>query len=135
MVFIDSNTWCYYFDSSAEEHEQVSEELERVLEEEEITMNTIVLMEVAHYLITNLGSVEGKEKIDTLLSFPFEVVDFTYRSFEDSVDYLSRYAHTGIGGRDATILASMEAADEEQLVTHDQAFKDVDSIEVLDPAE
>lgn len=135
MVFIDSNTWCYYFDSSAEEHEQVAETLEEILEENEVTMNTVVLMEVAHYLIKNLGPVEGQEKIDTLLGYPFRVVDFTYSLFESSVDSLARQSHAGIGGRDATILAAMAEAGEETLVTHDKAFRNIDRVDVLDPAE
>jgi hypothetical protein len=50
-----------------------------------VAINTVVELEVAHYLIKNLGS-EGKRK-------------------------------TGIGGRDATILASMEELEIDTLMT------------------
>lgn len=132
-MFIDSNIWCYYFDSSVKEHEPVSEELERVLEEEDVYLNTVIVMEVAHYLVKNLGAVKGKEKVEKLLEFPFKVVDLDYTLMTDSIDSLAENTHTGIGGRDATILAAMEHEAEEKLLTHDQAFKNVDGIEVVDP--
>ncbi len=60
LIFVDSNIWCYYFDRSAQEHDVVSERLEEVLGGG-VVINTVVAMEVAHYLIKNLGS-EGKKK-------------------------------------------------------------------------
>ena len=75
MIFIDSNIWCYYFDMSAGEHEIVSKRLEEALKRE-VLMNTVVVMEVAHYLIKNLGS-EGERKMDVFLSYPIEIVILT----------------------------------------------------------
>jgi uncharacterized protein len=46
---------------------------------------------------------------------------------------LARYSQTGIGGRDATILASMDMLGIKKLMTHDRAFKRIDQIEVVDP--
>ena len=66
LTFIDSNIWCYYFDRSAQEHDVVSESLELVLEGG-VAINTVVAMEVAHYLIKNLGHL-GKKKVDLFLS-------------------------------------------------------------------
>jgi uncharacterized protein len=74
LIFVDSNIWCYYFDRSAQEHKIVSERLEEALEGS-VAINTVIEMEVAHYLIKNLGA-EGKRKMDVFLSFPMEVVDF-----------------------------------------------------------
>jgi predicted nucleic acid-binding protein len=84
LIFVDSNIWCYYFDRSSQEHNIVSDKLEQVLDGG-VAINTVVELEVAHYLIKNLGS-EGKRK-------------------------------TGIGGRDATILASMEELEIDTLMT------------------
>jgi len=67
LIFIDSNIWCYYFDRSALEHDIVSEKLEQALDDG-VAINTVVEMEVAHYLIKNLG-VQGKKKMDVFLSF------------------------------------------------------------------
>ncbi|AET64843.1 type II toxin-antitoxin system VapC family toxin [Methanothrix harundinacea] len=131
LIFVDSNIWCYYFDRSAVEHDLVSERLEDALESG-VAINTVVAMEVAHYLIRNLGP-SGKTKMDVLLSYPMEIVDFDQYIARRSIEYLARLSHTGIGGRDATILASMEELGIEKLMTHDQAFKRIDFIEVVDP--
>ena len=58
LIFVDSNIWCYYFDRSTIEHDVVSERLEDALESG-VAINTVVAMEVAHYLIKNLGP-DGK---------------------------------------------------------------------------
>jgi predicted nucleic acid-binding protein len=132
MIFVDSNIWCYYFDRSAREHEVVSRELEKVLKKR-VVINTVILMEVAHYLIKNLGPLEGNRKMDVFLSHPIEIVNFDYKLAKKSIEMLARYFHAGIGGRDATILASMVEKNVKRIMTHDQAFKRIDLIEVLDP--
>lgn len=132
-AFVDSNTWCYYFDSSAEEHEEVSGTLEEIVQKEEVYMNTVVVMEVAHYLVKNLGAVKGKEKLEQMLEFPFKIVELDFGLTTDSVEKLAEYTHTGIGGRDATIVAAMKEEDIERIVTHDQAFKEIEELEVIDP--
>jgi uncharacterized protein len=131
LIFIDSNIWCYYFDRSALEHDIVSEKLEQALDES-VAINTVVEMEVAHYLIKNLG-VQGKKKMDVFLSFHMQVVDFDQYLAKRSIELLAKFSQTGIGGRDATILAAMEELGIKKLMTHDRAFKRIDSIEVIDP--
>ncbi len=98
-----------------------------------MAINTVVAMEVAHYLIKSLGS-EGKRKMDIFLSYPMEIIDFDQSLARKSVEYLTKYSQTGIGGRDATILAWMEKLGIRKLMTHDRAFKRLDFIEVVDPA-
>jgi len=132
LIFVDSNIWCYYFDRSAPEHKAVSEKLEQVLEDG-VAVNTVVLMEVAHYLIKNMGSDEGRRKMGLFLSYPMKIADFDLYLARKSVEYLAKYSQTGIGGRDATIIASMEELEIKKLMTHDRAFKRLDFIEVVDP--
>lgn len=134
MLFVDSNIWCYYFDESSQEHGAVVAYLEKILGKQDIAMNTLVVMELAHYLVKNLGSIKGKEKVDTLLAFPFVIEEFDHELLGASVQMLAHYTHTGIGGRDATILATMKKLGITKLVTHDKAFKKIDFIEVIDPA-
>ena len=105
--------------------------LEQVLDDG-VAINTVVAMEVAHYLIKSLGS-EGKRKMDVFLSYPMEMIDFDQYLARKSVEYLAKYSQTGIGGRDATILASMEELGTRKLMTHDRAFKRLDFIDVVDP--
>jgi len=49
------------------------------------------------------------------------------------LEFLARYAHLGIGGRDSVILATMQITKVKRILTHDQAFKDVREIRVIDP--
>ena len=98
-----------------------------------VAINTVVAMEVAHYLIKSLGP-EGKRKMDIFFSYPMEIIDFDQYLARKSVEYMAMYSQVGIGGRDATILASMEEHGIRKLMTHDRAFKRLDFIEVVDPA-
>ncbi len=134
MIFIDSNIWCYYFDSSAKEHNSVASYIDNVIDKTEIAMNSLIIMEISHYLIKNLGPIKGKEKIEKILSFPFLIIDFDYNMLISSITMLAKYSHSGIGGRDATILAAMAKLGIKKLVTHDSSFKSIDFIEVIDPA-
>lgn len=134
MVFIDSNIWCYYFDRSADEHEAVAEEIDHLIDEgEDLHINTVVLMEVGHFLVKNLGGVKGKEKLDHMLQHSFKITDLDYPLTRDSLEVLKREHQTGIGGRDATIIASMKEEGVEQLLTHDKAFERIEGIDVIDP--
>ncbi|MBI2970985.1 MAG: type II toxin-antitoxin system VapC family toxin [Candidatus Aenigmarchaeota archaeon] len=133
MIFIDSNMWCYFFDESARENKKVVEFVKRILEKEEVAINTAVITEIAHFLIKNLGPVNGKKKIETFLEFPLVVRDVTYADTKDSIELLCQYAHEGIGGRDATLLSSMKKLGIQRIATHDAAFKKVEWADVIDP--
>ena len=71
--------------------------------------------------------------MDVFLSYPMEIIDFDQYLARKSVEYLEKYSQTGIGGRDATILASMQELGTRKLMTHDRAFKRLDFIDVVDP--
>ncbi len=130
---IDSNIWAYYFDEKSQEHEFVVKPMEDLLSSGGIVVNTAIVMEVAHFLIKNLGPVEGAEKVDVFLRIPEVIIDLDYALATRSISLLARYSHRGIGGRDATILATAEKLGENMIVTHDRAFKGLEWIEVLDP--
>ncbi|MEM2122205.1 MAG: type II toxin-antitoxin system VapC family toxin [Candidatus Bathyarchaeia archaeon] len=133
MLIIDSNIWAYYFDRDAPEHKFVVDMVEKALTTGQIATNTVIIVEVTHFLIKNLGALTGMEKVDVFLSFPFTVVDLTYNLTLKAIEYLARYFHLGIGGRDATILATMEMLGLNRIMTHDKAFKKVDWLKVMDP--
>jgi len=71
--------------------------------------------------------------MDVFLSFHMQVVDFDQCLAKRSIELLAKFSQTGTGGRDATILAAMEELGIKKLMTHDRAFKRIDSIEVIDP--
>ena len=133
ILIIDTNIWAYYFDSDSPGHDAVTESVDRALSSEQIGVNTIVIMELAHFLVKNLGPVEGAEKLGLFLRFPLTISDFDYRAALDSVEMLKRYSHLGIGGRDATLLATMHRAGVKRIMTHDSALKRVDWLDVVDP--
>ncbi len=134
-MFVDSNIWCYYFKDSTEEHEAVSNFLEQHLGISTIVINVVVAMEVAHFLVKNLGPIDGGKKVELFLSSPLDIFPLDLATLKWSVEWLKRYSHVGIGGRDATILATMQKYNVNCLVTHDQAFQRVSEITVIDPIE
>ncbi|MBE0513111.1 type II toxin-antitoxin system VapC family toxin [Candidatus Bathyarchaeota archaeon] len=133
MLIIDSNMWAYYFDKDAPEHPFVADRIDKALSSEKIVMNTVIIIEVAHFLVRSLGPVIGKDKMETFLSYPFTIVDLDYDLTQEAIDILVAYYHTGIGGRDATILATMKHLDFNKIMTHDESFRRVEWIEVIDP--
>lgn len=132
---IDSNIWAYYFDADSQEHESVVGPVEELLSSGGIAVNTTIVMEVAHFLIKNLGPLEGGEKVEAFLRIPEVIVDLDYALATRAITLLARCSHKGIGGRDATILAAAEKLGESTIVTHDTAFKGLDWIQVLDPVD
>jgi len=133
MLIIDSNIWAYYFDEDASEHSSVTEHVNTILKTEKIAINTTIIIEVAHFLIKNLGSVLGKRKLQLFLSFSFTIIDLNYDLTLRAIDLLVKYSYTGLGGRGATILAIAETLNINEIMTHDTAFKRVDWLRVIDP--
>ena len=133
MLIVDSNIWAYYFDKDAPEHARVAGKLEEMIKAEKIAINTVIIMEVGHFLVKNLGAVIGRDKVEVFLSFPFTVVDMDYDLALKAVELLAKYSHHGIGGRDATILATAKALGLNRIMTHDRAFERIDWLEVIDP--
>jgi uncharacterized protein len=134
ILTIDTNIWAYFFDRDSPEHKNVAKAVEKALKTEKIAINTVIIMELAHYLVKNLGPVNGSEKLSSFLSYPFVVLDLNYASTLEAVEMLKRYSHLGIGGRDATILALMKEIGTKKIMTHDEALKKVDWVEAVDPA-
>jgi predicted nucleic acid-binding protein len=133
ILIVDTNIWAYYFDHDSPEHDSVVRPVEKALKSEQIAINTVIIMELAHFLIKNLGPVDGGERLGLFLRFPLVINDFEYRSALDSVEMLKRYSHLGVGGRDATILALMSRIGAKKIMTHDEALKKIDWLEAIDP--
>jgi predicted nucleic acid-binding protein len=132
MLMIDSNIWAYYFDVDAPEHKAAAAAVKQALKEG-VLINTVVAVEMAHFLIKNLGPVIGREKLEVFFRFPFEIDELDLELVRSAIDELCRYSHLGIGGRDATLLASMKRKQVIKLMTHDEALKKVPKIEIIDP--
>lgn len=135
MYMVDSNIWVYYFDENLPEHSTVVKYLVPLIKQENIATSTIILMEVIHYLFKRLGPVIGYEKSHVFQLGHFETLEFTSKDLDEFLDTFQKVSHHGIGGRDVTILVCMKKAGISKLVTHDQDFKKIKGIEVIDPVE
>jgi predicted nucleic acid-binding protein len=138
MLFIDANIWCYYFDARHPEHEPVKRFMRRALLDETLAVNTLIVVEAAHYLNRNLSREEARRKTDNLLTLEnLHVFDFDREQLVKSLDVLNKYSSShGLGGRDATIISTVKSHGVERLVTHDKSLARVaklESVNVLDP--
>lgn len=133
MIFIDSNIWNYYFDESSKEHKFVIKPLEKFLEKEKVVINTVIIMEVAHFLVKNLGAEIAEGKINTFLELPLVTIDLNYSLIRKSLELFYENSHLGIGGRDSTILATLKEVRTRRIFTHDEAFKRIKWLRVIDP--
>ena len=61
------------------------------------------------------------------------IVDLDLDLLDLSLKLLAEYSEKGIGGRDSTILAAMKRLGIDKLMTHDDAFKGIPTIEAMDP--
>ena len=132
MLAIDSNIWAYSMDSTVPEHRRAARAVDRALEGD-VLVNTVIQIEVAHYLVKRLGAVAGKEAADLFLAFPLTVDALDPALLRAALRLLARYSDVGIGGRDASLLASMERHGIARILTHDATFRRVDWVEVVDP--
>ena len=140
MIFLDSNIWCYYFDRRLPEHECVKELVREILKSSEIACNTIVVIEVAHYLVRHFSQKDARKKIELFVNLNnLKVADFDRQSMSEALEYLLENAYpTGLGGRDASILASMKILGTNEIVSHDDIFKRLSNklkIKITDPVQ
>ena len=137
MIVIDSNMFDYYFDPTTKEHKYVKEELEKIISSgEEILTNTIIWIEVAHYLykISKVSRKVLKERIKRLMCLSTMTIEpFDLTALDYSIDKLSDLWQYAIGGRDATIIAMMQYNGVNRIFTHDGGFRDLEFLEVIDP--
>jgi predicted nucleic acid-binding protein len=83
--------------------------------------------------VKRLGPLEGKKKGSIFLNYGMPLYEIDEEIVELTLTKLSEFTHLGIGGRDATLLATMSLEGIHNLMTHDPAFKRVPDIEIIDP--
>ena len=132
MLAIDSNIWAYALDATVPEHPSSARAVDRALKDE-VLVNTVIQLEVSHYLVKRLGAVAGREAAEVFLSMPLVVDALDGPLVKNALRLLARYSQVGIGGRDASLLASMERTGVRRILTHDATFRRVDWVEVVDP--
>jgi len=141
LIFVDSNIWCYYFDKRLPEHQSVREPIRQILmSSQEIVCNTIVVMEIAHYLVRHFREQDARSKIEHFIHLSnMRILDFDAKAMSESLGILLNYNYThGLGGRDSTIIASLNLHKIKTLMTHDDVFKrlsDETHCNIIDPVE
>ena len=138
MIFVDSNMWCYYFDQRLPEHGYVREPMRKIIKTEEITCNTVIVMEVAHYLVRHFPAKIARKKIECFVNLEnMKIVDFDKQAMMEALENLTEHAYThGLGGRDATVIATMKMLQVNKILSHDDIFKRLATklaIEAIDP--
>jgi predicted nucleic acid-binding protein len=132
MIYVDANYWIYWFDQRLPEHKHVLKPMRTIIHEG-IVLNVVTLMEVAHYL-RYLPKENFRRKlhaIQNLATLTFINLDLNLA--ELAFERLIKYAKIGIGGRDSIILATMKATGTKRIASHDEVFKKIEGIEVIDP--
>ena len=140
MIFVDSNVWCYYFDQRLPEHENVKQTMREIIKSTQIASNTIVIMEVAHYLVRHFTQEKAKRRIDLFINLRnLAIADFNRQEMKQTLETLTEHAYTdGLGGRDATIISTMKSQNINKLASHDETLKQIAyklEFEVIDPAQ
>jgi predicted nucleic acid-binding protein len=133
LIIVDTNIWAYFFDSTLPEHLRVLKPLEKSLRKKETSINATIAVETLHYLVKRLGPLAGGEKARLFLDYDMPIFPLDRPALMLTRTKLCDFAHLGIGGRDASILATMENQGITSIMTHDQSFRLVPDIEVVDP--
>lgn len=138
MICLDANVWIYFLDKDLAEHDAVRPDVEGVLAGETVFTTTVLQMEVVHYLSNQLA--ESEPVIDRFLALEdVTTAQLTEADVGAASDLLADHEHTGIGGRDATVVTAMERYDVSRLWTHDDGLDrlgdELDWLTVTDPVE
>lgn len=138
MIFVDSNIWCYYFDQRLPEHAKVREPMREIIKSEEILCNTITVMEVVHYIVKHFNEEAAQKKIEFFVNLRnMKIVDFDRQAMMETIETFIAHAYAdGLGGRDATILATMTSQNAKKIISHDNIIKNLAhklALQVIDP--
>jgi uncharacterized protein len=133
MIVIDANIWAYFFDSTLKEYKAVQEPLKEALSNHEAAVNAAIAVETLHYLVKRLGPLVGRRKGETFLRYELPIFPLDTKTLDITHQVLCEFTHLGIGGRDASIIASMRREGIDTIMTHDKAFKRIKEIKVIDP--
>jgi len=132
MIYVDANYWIYWFDQRLPEHKHVLKPMRATIHEG-IVLNVVTLMEVAHYF-RHLPKENFRRKLHTIQNLAtLTLINLDLDIAELAFEQLVRYAKIGIGGRDSVILATMKATGTKRIASHDEVFKKIEDLEVIDP--
>lgn len=131
LIYVDSNYWIYWLDSTLPEHPHVAAIMNEAIENG-ITTNYVTLLEVAHHIrgLPKASFSNFMESIQNLSTVVLTELDS--QTVTLALRLLPDYASRGLDGRDCIILAAMHLADVTSIATHDRAFRAIRGIRVVD---
>ncbi|HEY4674388.1 MAG TPA: type II toxin-antitoxin system VapC family toxin, partial [Nitrososphaerales archaeon] len=98
-----------------------------------IIINNITLVEVGHYL-RRLPKEEFLDRMSQIQNLStLTLIDLDATVTDDAVEMLPEYSSKGLGGRDCIIIATMKLSKINRIATHDQDFREVKGLRVVDP--
>lgn len=137
--FIDSNILAWYLNKNSPNHNKVRDYLNPLIRDpiNNFLINEFVVLEVFHYLIKRLGSVKGKNLALKFIKYKFITIEYSIKSqksLTETLDILTSYGvTTTIGGRDSSIIYTMNQQNVSKIISNDQGFQKVNGIELEDP--
>ncbi len=138
--FLDTNMLWWYFVKNSKFHESIKTFLDKLIldTQNSFIVNEFVMIELFHLLIKKKGR-EGFKKASQLLNdnYPFFIIKYDLLQISDldnMLRILTKYGNIStIGGRDSTIIHSMNSHRVKNIVTNDKGFENVEYIEVHNP--
>ena len=132
MIYVDANYWIYWFDQRLPEHKHVLKPMRTAIHEG-IVLNVVTLMEVAHYF-RHLPKENFRRKLHTIQNLAtLTLINLDLDTAELAFEQLIKHGKIGIGSRDSVILSTMKATGTKIIASHDEVFKKIEDLEVVDP--
>ena len=141
MITIDTQILVYFFDPNCLENSNIlswiqNDKKKGIIYNENIVLNAIVPMEIAHNLfrVKNLSTNKIITNITNLISLNNVTIHEINREvIIASLEILKKIGNAGIGGRDSLILATMRMKNIKKIATHDKDILRIVDIERIDP--
>lgn len=130
--------WWYLVENS-QNHQKVKNYLDQLILDLDnvFYINEFVIIELMHLLIKK--SKKGYEMAKELLSnqYPFLIIIYDFSklySFKSLLEILNTYGHSStIGGRDSSIIVTMQTNQITDIISNDNGFKSVKSLLIHNP--
>ena len=138
--FLDTNILWWYFVKNSKYHQSIKLYLDKLIMDDQnsFIINEFVVIELFHLLIKKKG--EDGFKIASLLlneRYPFLEVKYDVLHISDLnavLKNLYKYGiRSSIGGRDSTIIYTMNRHKVKNIITNDKGFEKVESLLVHNP--
>jgi predicted nucleic acid-binding protein len=140
QYFIDTNILWWYLSKNSKHHQKVKIFLDELILNTANTfiVNEIILLELFHILVKRLGQ-SGVRIAQAIIDYKFTFLKIHFHSInKDTInnilDLIFKYGTTTtIGGRDSTVINTMQIHNLTHLITDDQGYLNVENLQVHSP--